>query len=309
MPGIGPQIVVIGSHAPGLLIRVQRVPVAGETVIGWDFEEPKDGGKGSNQAIASARLGVFTSFVGGIGRDHLGIKAESWLKEEGVDVNYLYSSKSKSTGVGFNILNESGVPATLARFRAARVAAAAGVAVAGVAVAGAAGPTEAQRGSAGAWVHVAAVAATIATVAGVAGSTGMAVAGVLGRIARLSGSIQKAPAGWGWRPPITGRPGPPIPPRRRALRRRAAAVHSCATPGGEHPQPRPDLGDQRNEEEGRVAQEPGRQEFGHSAGRQSCHGPVVPADGGFHAEYSHRPHSRADWRPPPGRRYPHRHLH
>ena len=109
--------------------------------------------------------------------------------------------------------HESGVPATLARFRAARVAAAAGVAVAGVAVAGAAGPTEAQRGSAGAWVHVAAVAATIATVAGVAGSAGFALAGLLGRIARLPGSVQKAPAGLGWRPPVTGRPTPPRVPR------------------------------------------------------------------------------------------------
>jgi len=111
MPGIGPQIVVIGSHAPGLLMRVQRVPVAGETVIGWDFDEPKDGGKGSNQAIAAARLGVLTSFVGCIGKDRLGAEAESWLREEGVYIDYLYSSKSKSTGVGFILLNERGVPA------------------------------------------------------------------------------------------------------------------------------------------------------------------------------------------------------
>ena len=99
---------------------------------------------------------------------------------------------------------DSAVPAPLARTCAVRAAAGA-----------AAGPTEAQPGSAGTWVHVAAVVATIATVAGVAGSTGIAVAGVLGRIARLSGSIQKAPAGWGWRPPITGRPGPPRAPRPR----------------------------------------------------------------------------------------------
>ncbi len=111
MPGIGPRIVVIGSHAPGLLIHVQRVPVAGETVIGWDFDEPQDGGKGSNQAIASARLGMPTSFVGCIGKDRLGTEAAGWLKEEGVDLNYLYSSTSKSTGAGINILDESGVPA------------------------------------------------------------------------------------------------------------------------------------------------------------------------------------------------------
>ena len=52
-----PQIVIAGSHAPGLFIRIKRVPQPGETVIGWDFQEPIDGGKGSNQAIAAARLG------------------------------------------------------------------------------------------------------------------------------------------------------------------------------------------------------------------------------------------------------------
>ncbi len=111
MPGNGPQLVVIGSHAPGLLMRVQRVPVAGETVIGWDYTEPKDGGKGSNQAIAAARLGLRTSFAGCIGKDRLGAEAESWLKEEGVCTDYLFSSSSKSTGVGFILLNDSGVPA------------------------------------------------------------------------------------------------------------------------------------------------------------------------------------------------------
>ena len=63
------RIVVVGSHAPGILLRVKRIPVAGETVIGWDFQEPKDGGKGSNQAIAAALLGGSVSFVGCVGID------------------------------------------------------------------------------------------------------------------------------------------------------------------------------------------------------------------------------------------------
>ena len=105
------QIVVVGSHAPGLFIRVKRVPKAGETVIGWDFNEPKDGGKGSNQAIASARLGVPSSFVGSIGTDRLGAEGESWLKKEKVDLSYLYHDKLQKTGLGFIILDENGIPA------------------------------------------------------------------------------------------------------------------------------------------------------------------------------------------------------
>jgi ribokinase len=111
MSDTNPQIVVVGSHAPGLLVRVQRIPTAGETVLGWDLQEIKDGGKGSNQAIAAARLGVTASFVGCIGTDRLGAECEDWLREEGVDISHLYRSQSKGTGAGINIVDENGIPA------------------------------------------------------------------------------------------------------------------------------------------------------------------------------------------------------
>ncbi len=111
MSDADPQIVVIGSHAPGLFVRVQRIPTAGETVLGWDLQEIKDGGKGSNQAIAAARLGVVASFVGCIGTDRLGAECEDWLREEEVEISHLYRSQSKGTGAGINIVDENGIPA------------------------------------------------------------------------------------------------------------------------------------------------------------------------------------------------------
>jgi ribokinase len=107
----GPQIVVVGSHAPGLFVRVKRVPTAGETVIGWDFHEPMDGGKGSNQAIAAAKLGARTSFVGVVGRDRIGDDGERWMRDAGVETRYLRRSDTTSSGVGLIILDEEGVPA------------------------------------------------------------------------------------------------------------------------------------------------------------------------------------------------------
>jgi ribokinase len=104
-------IVVVGSHAPGIFVRVKRIPKAGETVIGWDFHEPKDGGKGSNQAIAAALLGGKASFVGCFGRDRIGDEGESWLKEAGVDTTWLKRHDSAASGVGFILLDENGVPA------------------------------------------------------------------------------------------------------------------------------------------------------------------------------------------------------
>jgi len=105
------QIVVVGSHAPGLFVRVERIPLAGETVIGWDYQEPVDGGKGSNQAIAAAKLGVKTSFVGCLGKDRLGQEAAKWMRDVGVDISFTSYCDTRSTGVGFIILNKNGVPA------------------------------------------------------------------------------------------------------------------------------------------------------------------------------------------------------
>ena len=106
-----PEIVIVGSHAPGLFIRVQRIPVAGETVIGWGYEEPVDGGKGSNQAIAAARLGARVSFVGCLGQDRLGDEGERWMREAGVDTRYVRRSQTTGTAVGFILLDAEGVPA------------------------------------------------------------------------------------------------------------------------------------------------------------------------------------------------------
>ena len=108
---LSPQVVVVGSHAPGLFVRVHRTPQAGETVIGWDFQEPIDGGKGSNQAIAASRLGLRTSFVGCIGHDRLGEELKEWLQKERIDARHLYTCKEKGTGIGFIILDDEGVPA------------------------------------------------------------------------------------------------------------------------------------------------------------------------------------------------------
>lgn len=104
-------IVVVGSHVQGLFMRVDHIPVADETVLGWDFKEALDGGKGSHQAIACARLGAPTSFIGAVGNDRLGDRGVSWMEEVGVELTYLYRSENVATGVGFVMINPHGVAA------------------------------------------------------------------------------------------------------------------------------------------------------------------------------------------------------
>lgn len=102
-----PIITVVGSFAVGMTLRTSRMPIFGETLIGSDFDMGP-GGKGSNQAVATARLGAQSFFVGIIGEDKLGEIATDLYKAEGVDIRYMETTTAMATGVGFIILNEAG---------------------------------------------------------------------------------------------------------------------------------------------------------------------------------------------------------
>ena len=102
-----PVITVVGSFAVGLTIRTPQIPVFGETLRGSDFDMGP-GGKGSNQAVATARLGAESYLVGIIGDDKLGEIATDLYKVEGVDTTYLRKTSEKATGVGFIVLNSAG---------------------------------------------------------------------------------------------------------------------------------------------------------------------------------------------------------
>jgi ribokinase len=87
------------------------LPTFGETVLGLDYAEPLDGGKGSNQAIAAARLGASTAFVGVVGQDRRGDEAITLLASNGVNVDHCTRSSSQATGAGVILLDPSGTPA------------------------------------------------------------------------------------------------------------------------------------------------------------------------------------------------------
>lgn len=102
-----PIVTVVGSFAVGMTIRTIRMPIFGETLVGSDFDMGP-GGKGSNQAVATARLGANSFFAGIIGDDKLGEIATDLYAREGVDTTYLTKINRMATGVGFIILNEGG---------------------------------------------------------------------------------------------------------------------------------------------------------------------------------------------------------
>jgi ribokinase len=100
------RVIVVGSVNVDLVVRGDRLPGPGETVTGGTFER-HHGGKGANQAVAAARLGASTSFVGLVGDDDLGADARAALEAEGVDVSAL-GRTGGPTGVALILVASSG---------------------------------------------------------------------------------------------------------------------------------------------------------------------------------------------------------
>jgi ribokinase len=103
----GPKITVVGSFAVGLTMRAPKLPIFGETMLGSDFDMGP-GGKGSNQAVATARLGARSSLLAILGLDKLASIATDLYAAEGVDASLVLTRSERATGVGFIILNDKG---------------------------------------------------------------------------------------------------------------------------------------------------------------------------------------------------------
>ena len=78
-------VVVVGSINVDLLLRVERHPGPGETLLGGSAEHTA-GGKGANQAVAAARSGARTAMVGAVGDDATAEVALEHLRGACVDL-------------------------------------------------------------------------------------------------------------------------------------------------------------------------------------------------------------------------------
>jgi ribokinase len=81
-------------------MKVERLPSTGETLLGTGYRVDY-GGKGSNQAVGSARLGAHVHFVARIGKDAFGQMALGLYRDEGIDVAHVKQTADAPTGVGF----------------------------------------------------------------------------------------------------------------------------------------------------------------------------------------------------------------
>ena len=102
-----PRILVVGSSNTDMIIRLERIPRPGETVLGGEFLTAA-GGKGANQAVAAARAGAAVTFVARVGRDDLGDRALAGLRRDRIGVNRVVRDPAAPSGVALIFVGRDG---------------------------------------------------------------------------------------------------------------------------------------------------------------------------------------------------------
>jgi ribokinase len=101
-----PDILVVGSLNADLVVRAPHFPQPGETISGEDLQVIP-GGKGANQAVASARLGANVAMLGRVGKDNFGDFLLNNLKSNKVD-SQLVQRDDASTGTAIIVVDSNG---------------------------------------------------------------------------------------------------------------------------------------------------------------------------------------------------------
>ena len=100
-------ILVIGSSNTDMVIKADRLPGPGETILGGDFFM-NAGGKGANQAVAARRLGAAVGFICKTGDDIFGRHAMELFKKEGIHTDYLVIDPMHPSGIALIAVDKNG---------------------------------------------------------------------------------------------------------------------------------------------------------------------------------------------------------
>ena len=101
------RIAVIGSTNTDMVVKADRLPRPGETIIGGTFLM-NAGGKGANQAVAAARLRAKVTFVCKTGNDIFGQQSKQLFADEGIDTSYVFTDEEHPSGVALISVDAQG---------------------------------------------------------------------------------------------------------------------------------------------------------------------------------------------------------
>jgi ribokinase len=95
------RVFVAGSINMDVVATAGRHPKVGETVAG-NAVNYFPGGKGANQAVASAKLGAPTTLIGRLGTDAFGQQLRTFLAAQSVNLAYVKDTAEAHTGTAIN---------------------------------------------------------------------------------------------------------------------------------------------------------------------------------------------------------------
>lgn len=102
-----PSIIVVGSSNTDMVIRLDRIPKPGETILGGNFLTAH-GGKGANQAVGAARAGGRVTLVARVGRDVFGDQAVGEWGKDDIDVAHVVRDATEPSGVALIFVAKNG---------------------------------------------------------------------------------------------------------------------------------------------------------------------------------------------------------
>jgi ribokinase len=100
-------VTVLASLNLDVCVSAARLPGPGETVLGRSVTHNL-GGKGGNQAVALARLGVPVRVIGCLGDDDAGLGYRAALAAEGIDLTWLETQAGVPSGLASIMVGDSG---------------------------------------------------------------------------------------------------------------------------------------------------------------------------------------------------------
>ncbi|GHT12848.1 ribokinase [Bacteroidia bacterium] len=101
------KIAVVGSSNTDLVVKAERMPEPGETILGGAFMMTA-GGKGANQAVAVARMGGDVTFIARVGNDMFGNQSVEGYKKDGMDTSYIARDAQTPSGVALICVDKKG---------------------------------------------------------------------------------------------------------------------------------------------------------------------------------------------------------
>lgn len=101
------KIYVIGSSNTDMVVKSEKLPAAGETILGGTFLM-NAGGKGANQAVAAAKLGAEVIFVSKVGDDIFGKQAIEGFQKEGINTDFVFTDTENPSGVALILVDAKG---------------------------------------------------------------------------------------------------------------------------------------------------------------------------------------------------------